>query len=333
MALYHLSIKTVSRSSGRSAVAAAAYRSGTKLHDSRLGETADYSRKGGVEHTEIVVPDIAPEWASDREQLWNAAEAAENRKNSVTAREYEVALPAELSAAERRVLARGFAQWLSQRFGVAADVAIHAPGKAGDQRNHHAHILTTTRNLGVDGLGAKTRELDDKKSGAVGEVRQEWENRLNQALERAQREERVDHRSHARRGVEEAPTIHLGPSATAMERRGVETERGGFNRLVRHANAALGRARQVFEKASEKAKQAKQAASQVMSRGAKIMAELAEMDMGKLEEALQIRQAEKILQARQQERQRQQAAAEKTKAQQRNTGTVRRPSRGPSMGR
>lgn len=299
MAIYHLSIKTVSRSSGRSAVAAAAYRSGEMLADERTGELSDYRRKRGVEHTEIVAPADAPAWVHDRAALWNAAEASERRKNSVTAREYEIALPAELPPQDRQQVAREFARFLADRFGVVADVAIHAPGGEGDSRNHHAHILTTTRTVGPEGFGVKTRELDQRQSGAVEEVREKWAAIQNVALERARVAERVDHRSHERRGFEAAPTVHLGPAAAAMERRGIETERGNQNRLVRAANQALAAARQMVDRAAAKAKEA---ASQVMDRGARIMAELAQIDMTKLDEALQIRQAEKILQERQRQK-------------------------------
>lgn len=308
MPIYHLSIKTVSRSSGRSAVAAAAYRSGEMLADERTGELSDYRRKRGVEHVEIVAPADAPAWVHDRAALWNAAEAAERRKNSVTAREYEIALPAELSAEQRQQAARAFGGWLAERFGVVADIAIHAPGGEGDSRNHHAHILTTTRAVGPEGLGAKTRALDDRQSGAVEEVRAKWAEIANAALERAMVAERVDHRSHARQGIEEAPTVHLGPAAAALERRGVGTERGGINRLVVTANQALHQARQMVERAAARAKEA---ASQVMDRGARIMSELAQIDAGKLDEALQIRQAEKILQERQRQRQQEQARGQK----------------------
>ena len=301
MAIYHCSVKTVSRSSGRSAVAAAAYRAGEKIEDKRLGLIHDYSRKQGVEHTEIILPEFAdaPAWAVEREALWNAAEAAESRKNSVTAREYEVALPAELSAHQRQEAARAFGGWLADRFGVAADIAVHAPGREGDSRNHHAHILTTTREVGPDGLGAKTRALDAPQSGAVEEVRAQWAETVNAHLERAGVVERVDHRSHARRGIEDAATVHLGPAAAAMERRGTETDRGGINRLALAANQALRAARQAMESAAARAKEV---ASRVMDRGARIMAEMAQNDVGKLDEALQIRQAEKILQERARER-------------------------------
>ena len=127
MASYHLSVKTVKRSVGRSATAAAAYRSGSVIACDREGRVHDYSAKGGVAETFIVAPADAPSWAQDRAALWNAAEARETRRNSVTAREWELALPAEISDADRSAIARNFAQALVERYGVAADVAIHAP--------------------------------------------------------------------------------------------------------------------------------------------------------------------------------------------------------------
>lgn len=227
MALYHLSVKTVSRASGRSAVAAAAYRSGDVLTNERDGITHDYTARGGVEEAFILAPNGA-EWAQDRAVLWNAAEAAENRKNSVVAREWEVALPAELSADARRELAAGFAGELVERYGVVADVAVHRPHEAGDTRNHHAHILTTTREAGTEGLGAKTRSLDVSTSGEIEAMRERWAERVNDALELAQIDERVDHRSYARQGREIEPTGHVGVHATGMERRAErEAEQAG----------------------------------------------------------------------------------------------------------
>ncbi len=173
----------------------------------------------GIEHREIIAPADVPEWARDRSALWNAAEQAETRKNSTVAREYEIALPAELSADERRDLAVGLAQEISERHGVAVDVAIHAPGRQGDQRNHHAHLLTTTRRIGAEGLGEKSRELDQKTSGEVERWRERYAEMQNAALERAQVLERVDNRSHQRRGIEQEATVHMGPGVAAMERR------------------------------------------------------------------------------------------------------------------
>jgi hypothetical protein len=219
MASFHLAVKAIGRSAGRSATAAAAYRAGVEITDERTGLVHDYTRKQGVEHSELVLPAAAPEWAGDRERLWNAAELAEVRKNATVAREYEIALPAELSAEARRELALGLAREISERHGVAVDVSIHAPGREGDQRNHHAHLLTTTRRLGPEGLGEKTRELDQKQSGEVERWRERWAEMQNRALELANVPDRVDHRSHERRGIEQEPTAHMGPSATAIERR------------------------------------------------------------------------------------------------------------------
>src|SRR3546814_3988328 len=116
-------------------------------------------------------------------------------------------------------LFRSLAREISERHGVAVDVSIHAPGREGDQRNHHAHLLTTTRRLGPEGLGEKTRELEQKQSGEVERWRERWAEMQNRALELANVPDRVDHRSHQRQGIEQEPTVHMGPSATAMERR------------------------------------------------------------------------------------------------------------------
>ena len=229
MAIFHLSVKTISRSAGRSATAAAAYRAGVEITDERTGEIHDYRRKGGVESAALILPNNAPEWARDRAQLWNAAEQAEKRKNSTVAREFEVALPAELDAAKRQELAHAFARELVKRHGCAADVAIHAPGREGDDRNHHAHILLTTRRLEPDGLGEKTRELDDQKTGKV--LVTEWRERFaimqNERLHEAGHLVQVDHRSHAERGLDAEPTRHLGPAATGYERRTSQRSRKG----------------------------------------------------------------------------------------------------------
>ncbi len=249
MAIYHLSVKTISRGQGRSATAAIAYRAGVEIADRRTGEVHDYTRKRGVEHTEIVIPVDAPEWARDRAELWNRAEEAERRKDARIAREYEFALPWELTAAQRRELAVGFARELVERYGVAADVAIHAPHRQGDQRNYHAHLLTTTRKLDAEGLGEKAEiELSDgklrKQGRAVGReqverIRQVWERYVNQTLERAGIEARVDHRSLEAQGIERAPTVHLGPKQTQLERLGIATRQGEVNRERRQINAQM----------------------------------------------------------------------------------------------
>lgn len=253
MAIFHLSVKTISRSAGRSATAAIAYRSGEKVMDERTGLVHDYTRRRGVEHTEIFLPENAPAWASQREQLWNAAELAEKRKNSTVAREFEVALPAELNREQRLELVREFARDLVQRHGMAVDVAIHEPGKEGDHRNHHAHILCSTRRLTPEGFKDKTRELDDQKSGEVSHWRERWAEMSNRHLENAGRQERIDHRSlEAQRAaaiergdteqaakLERLPTVHLGPNVMQMEQRGIRTERGDKGRDIAQRNAQI----------------------------------------------------------------------------------------------
>jgi len=221
MAIFHLSVKTISRSAGRSATAAAAYRASEKIVDERTGEIHDYTRKGGSESADLITPKNAPKWAQERSKLWNAAEVAETRKNSTVAREIVIALPDELTAEERRRLALDFAKEIVQHHGCAADVAIHAPNREGDDRNHHAHILLSTRKLEADGFTSKTRELDDQKTGSayVHKWRERFAEMQNERLKEAGIEARVDHRSLEAQGIERAPTQHLGVAAIGIERR------------------------------------------------------------------------------------------------------------------
>ena len=242
MAIYHLSVKAVSRSAGRTSTAAAAYRAGCSITDERTGEIHDYTRKGGVESADIVLPDGAPEWATDRAKLWNAAELAEKRKDACVAREFEVALPSELSPAERRRLALDFAKDMANREGCAVDVAIHAPGKEGDNRNHHAHILRTTRKVEADGMGAKldTEKAGRKRSDDLEAVRAKWADLTNERLRENGIAARVDHRSLEAQGIDREPTQHLGPAASGYERRTgqpsdkrIQQEREAVERLAR----------------------------------------------------------------------------------------------------
>ena len=236
MASYHCSVKPVSRGAGRSGTASAAYRAGVYLKDERTGEVHDYTRKQGVEHTELVFPSGV---TMSREELWNAAEGAEKRKDARIAREFELALPTELTKEQRRELATGFARHLVEQYGVAADVALHEPNRKGDQRNHHAHILITTRQISAQGLGNKTDlEQEDKALRAqkkntgrqqIETLRAAWAAQCNLALQRAGSHERVSHKSLKAQGIEREPTSHLGPVATAMERRGERSERGNLN--------------------------------------------------------------------------------------------------------
>jgi Ti-type conjugative transfer relaxase TraA len=243
-------MKPVSRSSGRSAVASAAYRAGERLTNERDGITHDFSRKQGVEHAEIVLPEgVSADWARDRSTLWNAAEFAEKRKDARVAREFEVALPHELSAEQRLELTRDFAQELADRYGAAVDFAIHQPHDASDVRNHHAHLLMTTRKVEAEGLGDKTY-IEWKNVRLLGEglpttqmqlrdIRQSWETIANEHLARAGLDIRIDHRSHMERGLEIAPTEHMGVHATQMQRKGMEVDRARLDEDAARRNAEL----------------------------------------------------------------------------------------------
>jgi hypothetical protein len=237
MAIYHLSIKTVGRSAGRSATAAAAYRSGEKIGDLTSGQIFDYTRKRGVEHSEIVLPAKAAvrdiNWARDRQALWNAAEVAEKRKDARVAREYEVAIPHELNKVQRITLVREFSGYLANRYGVGVDFAIHKPHRAGDQRNHHAHVLTTTREITPLGLGAKTAlELSETARARRGlphsrrefvELRERWAYFSNEHLRELGHRARIDHRTLAAQGIDRPPSVHLGVAVWGLMRRGVES--------------------------------------------------------------------------------------------------------------
>jgi len=232
VAIYHLSVKAISRSAGRSATAAAAYRAGCEIADERTGEVHDYRRKKrGIESADLILPPGAPAWASDRVALWNAAERAERRKDSCVAREYEVALPSELPSEARRALALSFAREMAEREGCAVDVAIHKPDRGGDNRNHHAHILRTTRRVGTDGLTTKldTEQAGRKRADDLAAVRARWAELVNEHLAEHGLEARVDHRTLKEQGIDRPATSHLGPAVTAMERRKVRTE---VNRLI-----------------------------------------------------------------------------------------------------
>jgi len=193
MAIYHFDASVISRSKGRSATAASAYRTAEVIKDHRTGEVHDYTRKSGVLHTEIIAPDTAPAWAHDRSSLWNAVEDAERRKDAQVAREVRVALPSELSTEQNADLVRAFVQEQFVARGMIADVALHAPGREGDQRNHHAHIMLTTREIGPEGFGAKERDWNAKD--LLVDWRGSWAEHVNDTLERCDIHERVDHRT------------------------------------------------------------------------------------------------------------------------------------------
>lgn len=230
MAIYHLSAKVIGKSSGRSSVAAAAYRSAERLVDERTGLVHDYTRRRGEIECWIQAPEQAPEWARNREELWNRVEASEKRRDSQLCREVEVALPKELSREEQGELVRGFVREKFVSSGMVADVAIHR----GDENNPHAHVLLTTREVHPEGFGRKAREWNRRE--LLGEWREAWTERTNRELERVGSRERIDHRSFASRGIDREPSVHEGPSVRQMEARGIPTERGSLNRAVTELN-------------------------------------------------------------------------------------------------
>ena len=247
MAIYHCTTKTINRSSGRTAVAASAYRSGGKLKDERTGLTHDFTKKEGVAHSEIISNLGVP---IDRSDLWNMAEQAENRKDARTAREWVIALPDELDANDRKELARDFARNLVNKYGVVVDLAIHEPSKGGDDRHHHAHIMLTTRKAVLHGNDIKLTdkadiELSNAKRSKLGlgttqedikAVRQMWAEVANNALERAGQRQKIDHRSYADQNSQLQPTIHEGNAVTQLRRQGIETEISRYNDRVKQSN-------------------------------------------------------------------------------------------------
>lgn len=242
-------------------MAAAAYRSGERLVNEWDGLTHDYTRKGGVVHTEIMLPSHAPPEFADRSTLWNSVEEIEKSSTAQLAREIEVALPVELSRAEQFALVRSFVQDNFVSAGMCADFAIHDKGTG----NPHAHILLTIRPIKENGewgakchkvydLDSQGQRIPDGKGGwknhredttdwnrleNAEKWRAVWAAYTNQALEAAGRPERIDHRSYKRQGVDEIPTVHMRPAASQMERRGIQTEKGNINQEIGADNKLL----------------------------------------------------------------------------------------------
>jgi ATP-dependent exoDNAse (exonuclease V) alpha subunit len=261
LAIYHHSIKIISRGKGKSAVAAAAYRAGETLTNEYDGITHDYTRKGGIVHAEILLPENAPSEYKDRATLWNAVEKAERYKTAQLAREIEIALPVELTQEQSLELVRAYVKENFVKAGMCADICIHDKSDG----NPHAHIMLTLRPIDERGEWAaksKSEYMTDKngerirqKNGnfksrkipttdwneqtKVEEWRAAWAQSVNVALGKNGIVERVDHRSYARQGIEQIPTVHLGVAASQMERKGIRTERGNRNRIIEVSNKEL----------------------------------------------------------------------------------------------
>ena len=233
MAIYHLSAKIISRSKGQSATASAAYRAAEKIKDDRTGLIFDYRRKTDVYAAEIIAPELAPDWVNSRESLWNQVELFERRKNSQLAREFDLALPVELTHPQKQELVREFVRTEFVSRGLAADLAFHNF----NSHNPHVHIMVTTRTINEQGFGAKTRHLN-KKDFLVS-LRKSWETHTNEALSKAGSEQRIDHRSLEQQGLNRIPQIHLGANVMAMMQRGIVTERGEEYLSIQATNQQL----------------------------------------------------------------------------------------------
>lgn len=269
MAIYHMSIKNISRAKGKTAIAAAAYRAGTILTDQETGITHSYTQKTEVAYTEIILPEHAPEEYANREILWNEVQKVETQDRARLAREWEVALPNELDLDQAKTLIHDFAGSLVKE-GMCVDVSIH--WKDG---NHHAHIMGTTRPIDKDGkwapkerkgykldaegnkipvidtktgkqkIGARGRKMwqretiqanDWNRREKVEEWRKRWADCCNKYLSQ---ERRIDHRSYERQGVTQLPTVHEGYAARLMEQRGTVSDLCQRNRDIRLYNQVV----------------------------------------------------------------------------------------------
>lgn len=253
MAIFHLSTKPVKRSGGASATAAAAYQASYEIEDNRTGLKHDYTNKEGVVKTDCFIIIDNEKISLDRSKLWNKAELVENRKDARTARKIIINLPHELTKEQRSDLVQEFTKDIAKKYNVAIDYAIHLPDKHGDQRNHHCHIMMTTRAAKLENdeivLGAKTNlELSNTKLAKLGlpktqeqitNLRRHWATTTNKHLENAGIDKRIDNRSYEEQKVSAIPTIKLGWEASALERKGIKTGKGDINRAIKSDNEKI----------------------------------------------------------------------------------------------
>lgn len=281
MALYHFHVTQISRGKGQSVCAAAAYRAGERIHDSYYGEDPDYTKKGGVIYTEIILPEHAPKEYSDRETLWNAVEFAEKNKRAQLAFSFDFALQNELSEEENIALARKFIMENFVSRGMICDIAIHAPDKGDGPPNPHVHVMVPMRPLNEDGTwGEKQRreyifdEDGNRIRGSDGKYifnsvkttdwsdpdtlnrwRENWAKCINAAFEEKGISERVDHRSYESMGEDYIPQVHEGPNVRAMEKKGIKTDIGDWNRLVKWIISEIRKIKTIIDSVLEKYKE------------------------------------------------------------------------------
>ena len=297
MAIYHFSAQVISRRTGRSSTAAAAYRAGEIVLDENTGEIHDYTRKRGVIRTEILAPRGSPSWVFDRSQLWSRVELGENRRDSQVCREIEISIPHELTILQGQLLMIGFVQSQFVAKGMVADVAFHRP--SGDERNFHAHVMLTMRK--VQGEGFAKKERDWNSNALLEQWREQWALHANRALEQAGHAARIDHRSHAERGLRDVPGSHHGPAVAGLLARGAQSHMA--DRVAEQAAALL--ASQVLD--------AQAAAELLEAQAAQALADLAaELEIERVQAAAE-RAAE--ARAREEAAERAQAAEQAAQAQ------------------
>jgi Ti-type conjugative transfer relaxase TraA len=234
MAIYHFAAKVISRGKGSSAVAAAAYRSASRVHDERLGRAHDFSAKAGVVHSEVLQPPDTPERWQDRATLWNEVEAGEQRKDAQLAREVEFALPRELDKAQGIALARDFVQREFVDRGMVADLNVHRDIAEDGSSKPHAHVMLSLREASATGFGAKQRDWNSTE--LLGHWREAWGEHVNARLAELGIDAQVDHRSLKDQGVELEPQNKLGPSGVRRDERGEAAERANDHRAIAARN-------------------------------------------------------------------------------------------------
>src|SRR3984885_485640 len=240
MAIYHLHVKVIGRKSGSSAVASAAYRSGSRLRDERLDRSHDFSSKRGVVHSEVMLPENAPEAWRDRERLWNDVEAFEVRKDAQLAREVEFALPRELTQAQGIELARDFVRGEFVNRGMIADLNVHWDMAEDGMPKPHAHVMLTMRQVNVNGdengFGPKVRDWN--RTEMVERWRERWAELANERLAELDIDARIDHRSLERQGIALEPQSQIGAPAHRIEHEGTEADRAEMHREIARGNGA-----------------------------------------------------------------------------------------------
>src|SRR5450631_404137 len=238
MAIYHLHVKVIGRKSGSSAVASAAYRSGSRLRDERLDRGHDFSAKRGVVHSEVLLPENAPAVWKDRERLWNDVEAFEVRKDAQLAREVEFAIPRELTQAQGIELVRDFARGEFVGLGMIADLNVHWDVGEDDMPKPHAHVMLTMRAGDENGFGAKVRDWN--RTEMVERWRERWADFANERLAELDIDARIDHRSLEAQGIALEPQSQIGAPAKRIEVRGIEGEGLEADHAEMHREIARG---------------------------------------------------------------------------------------------